>query len=494
MAERLKVLIASSEIVPFAKTGGLADVAGALPKALVKFGVEVAVILPKYQMVDERKFNLLPTGKTVDVPIGNEIHSGRILSARINKDIQAFFMEKDEYYNRPFLYGTPQGDYPDNAERFIFFSRGVIEACRALNFQPDVIHCNDWQTGLVPVYLRILYKNEATFGQTVTIFTVHNMGYQGIFPPSFMPLAHLDWSLFNINGLEFYGKVNLMKGALVFSDIITTVSKTYSQEIQTPEYGFGLDGVLREHKENLFGILNGIDYQEWCPEDDVLIPYNYGRDDLSGKKKCKVSLLAEHGLPFKVDRPLIGMISRMADQKGFDLISEAFEAILALQVQVIILGSGDEKYHKIFADIGKRYPDQVIVKITYDNSLAHKIEAGSDIFLMPSRYEPCGLNQLYSLRYGTLPVVRNTGGLEDSIIDYFADTEKGTGFKFYSYSSAEMLKALTKVVSLYQNRAEWEKIQIRAMSQDFSWETSAKQYIELYSCTLSRKRTNLEKF
>lgn len=493
MAEHLRVLIASPEVVPFAKTGGLADVTGALPKALSKLGIEVAVILPKYQMVDAKKYNLMPTGKTVSVPMGNKGQWAQIFTSKLDENIKVYFIDKEEYFNRPYLYGTSQGDYPDNADRFIFFSKAVLEVCRAMDFQPQVIHCNDWQTGLLPVYLKDYYGNDPFFSDAGTVFTIHNMGYQGVFPAEAMSLTNLDPSLFSVDGLEFYGKVNLMKGALLFSDFITTVSKTYSLEIQTPENGYGLDGVLRFRKDNLYGILNGIDYQEWSPEVDNLIPYKYSRADLSGKWRCKQSLLAEYQLPFHEVRPLIGMISRMADQKGFDLVAETIEDILALGVQLIILGSGEEKYHKLFAELGKKYPTQVIVKIAYDNALAHKIEAGADIFLMPSRYEPCGLNQLYSLRYGTIPLVRSTGGLADSIIDYFQEPARGTGFKFYDYSAAEMLEILTKTVKLFGQRDKWKELMVRAMEQDFSWESSARQYLDLYKLAHAKRKRLVEK-
>jgi len=421
----MKILIASPEIVPFAKTGGLADVSGALPKALEKLGEDVTAIMPKYRAVDDKKFGLEYTGINIQVPISNRIEEAKIYKGYINshqpvanKEIPIYFIDKKEYYDRPYLYGTPAGDYPDNAERFIYFDRAILETCKTIGLKPDVIHCHDWQTGMVPVYLKTLYKDDPFFKETSTLFTVHNLGYQGLFWHLDMHLTNLGWDIFSPDGIEFYGKINILKGGLVYSDAITTVSKTYSQEIQTKEYGCGLDGVLRKRKDDLYGVENGIDYEEWNPATDKYLSAKYLKENLSGKWDCKKDLLNIYGLKASKEVPVLSVISRLADQKGFDLIAEIMDDLMKLDVQFVLLGTGEDKYHKLFEDIGKKYPSKAGIKIGFDNALAHKIEAGADMFLMPSRYEPCGLNQLYSLKYGTIPIVRATGGLNDTIENY----------------------------------------------------------------------------
>lgn len=480
----MKILIASPEIVPFAKTGGLADVTGALPKALQRLGEDVTVIMPKYQIVD-KKNNLEYAGKKIHVPISDRveealIYRGYINSKFQNKDIPIYFIDKKEYYNREYLYGTPQGDYPDNAERFIYFARAIIETCKTIGLRPDVIHCNDWQTGMVPVYLKTLYKNDPFFKDTATVFTVHNLGYQGLFWHLDMHLTNLGWDIFTPEGIEFYGKINILKGGLVFSDIVTTVSKTYSLEIQTKEYGYGLEGVLKKRKDDLYGVINGIDYDDWNPLTDGYIKAKYSKENLSGKWECKKELLKIYGLTPSKEIPVIAVISRLADQKGFDLIADIIDDLMKLNVQFVLLGTGEEKYNKLFEDIGKRYPAKAVIKIGFDNALAHKIEAGADMFLMPSRYEPCGLNQLYSFKYGTIPIVRATGGLNDTVQNYDPVKRTGNGFKFSEYSSNALFSTIKKAIEIYRDFSQWNRLIINAMSEDFSWDRSAREYVELY--------------
>lgn len=482
----MKALIASSEVVPFAKTGGLADVAGTLVNELKKAGVDADIILPLYRRIKQsaKDWEIKPLNKEISVPLGNEIEKGMLWKGSTSEGADAYFIENDKFYDRDGLYGTPEGDYPDNASRFIFYSRGVIESVKALGLNIDIIHCNDWQTGLIPVYLKTIYRDE--FPETSTIMTVHNLGYQGIFPKGDMPLTGLGWDMFHMEALEFYGKLTLLKGGLLFADVITTVSKTYAKEIQTPEYGFGLENVLSKRSGELYGIVNGIDYSEWQPWKDKLIPARYNKKNLSGKTECKKRLQIECGLPDD-DSPLIGMVTRLSSQKGLDLVAEALEGIVESGAQIIILGIGDEHFHKVLSDLQTKYSRSISVTIGFDNILAHKIYAGSDIFLMPSLYEPCGLGQLIALRYGTIPVARRTGGLADTIAEYNPSTEAGTGFLFDMYSPEQMLGAVKQAVETFKDKKAWEQIQKNAMSQDFSWHKSAKEYHALYKKTLQKR-------
>ncbi|HYB19432.1 MAG TPA: glycogen/starch synthase, partial [Thermodesulfobacteriota bacterium] len=390
----MKILFASPEAVPFAKTGGLADVAGALPKALAKIGHEVTLILPKYRSVDERRFSLVPTEMVLKVPISQKVVTGQIYALDQGPNLRVFLIRQDAYYDRDQLYGTPSGDFEDNAERFTFFSRAVVEA--ALEVKPDIIHCNDWQSGLVPVYLKTLYRWSPDLSHVASVFTLHNIGYQGLFWHYDLHLTNLSWDLFTPQALEYYGKLNFLKAGIVFADAVTTVSRKYMEEVQTPEFGTGLDGVLRDRKNDLYGILNGVDYEEWSPEKDPYIKEKYGPSNLRGKRGCKEDLQREFYLALNPESPLLGVISRLTDQKGFDLLAEIMEDLMGLGVQFVLLGTGEEEYNLLFQKIGQKYPRQAGIRIAFDNGLAHKIEAGADMFLMPSRYEPCGLNQIYS--------------------------------------------------------------------------------------------------
>ncbi len=481
----MKVIYVSSEVVPFAKTGGLAEIAGTIPKYLKKLGVDIIIIMPLYKVIKENNFHLIKTDIQVETRIGDKIQIGYIYKGFLpNTNVPIYFLACEEYYNREGLYNYPGStkDYEDNCERFVFFSRSVLEICEKLNINPDIIHCNDWQTGLAPVFLKTIYAWKKSFKNTKAIMTIHNIAYQGLFWHWDMKLTGLDWSLFSWKQLEFYGKLNLLKGGIIFSDLITTVSKTYAKEIQTPEYGVGLDGVLRERANDLYGIVNGIDYTVWNPETDKFIVANYGINSLNGKQFCKKDLQNKYKLPER-DVPIIGMISRLTDQKGLDLIVDKFQDLMKIDLQFILLGKGEDRYHKIFESYAKAFPQKVAVKLIFDERSAHEIEAGSDMFLMPSRYEPCGLNQLYSLRYGTVPIVRDTGGLADTITDVRLgniSNGKANGFSFKEYNSDLLLATLLRALDLFKNKDKWTNFMKNGMAQDWSWEKSAREYYGLY--------------
>jgi starch synthase len=487
----MNIIYVSSEVVPFAKTGGLADVAGALPKRLSKLGHNVSVFMPLYKgaksVANPEQMNL-----AFEIPIHNNPKRVSIYKGFLpDSEVPVYFIDNEGYYGRDELYKDPKTgkDYVDNSERFIFFSRGVLEAIKRLKLIPDVIHCNDWQSALIPVYLKTLYNKEPRFQHVKSVFTIHNLGYQGLFWHWDMKLTGLDWSLFNWKQLEFFGRLNFLKGGIVFSDIINTVSKKYAEEIQTTDdFGKGLEGVLRERSKDLYGVLNGTDYTVWDPSHDKLIPANYSINDLKGKQECKRHLQQKFNLPQK-DVPLLAMITRLDVQKGILLLADIFDELMKLDLQFVLLGTGDRKYEERFKDFARKYPNQAGINIGFDNHLAHEIEAGADIFLMPSKYEPCGLNQLYSLRYGTVPLVRSTGGLADTITDYTSATlqnGKANGFSFDEFTSQALLKTITRAVTLYENKEAWLKITKNGMVQDWSWERSAKEYNKLYEKALQK--------
>jgi starch synthase len=484
--KQLKIMLASSEVVPFAKTGGLADVSASLPAAMASLGHQVRIVMPMYRSVMEGAFEIKELEESLEVPFIGRILKIKIFYSEIAPNLLIYFIKRDEFFDRTMLYGTSEGDYLDNPERFIFFSRGTIDLCNLIGFHPDVFHCNDWQTSLVPVYLKSLYKNDSFFRKARTVFTIHNLAYQGVFPKEYMSISALPSELFSIKGLEFYEKMNFMKGGIAFSDVITTVSEKYAQEIQTPEYGYGLDGVLRDRSGDIYGVLNGVDYTEWNPESDPYIDANYSAKDLSGREKCKAELMRIFKLKGSEEFPIIGMTTRLADQKGCDILADAMDELMKMELFLVLLGQGDKKYEKQFAELGKRHKGRIGVKIAFDNVLAHKIEAGSDMFLMPSRYEPCGLNQMYSLKYGTIPIVRATGGLDDTVREFDPDTEKGNGFKFKEYSSKALIEAARKALAIYQNTESWLRLMKNAMKEDFSWKKSALKYEEIYNRALSK--------
>ncbi|MFQ5596764.1 MAG: glycogen synthase GlgA [Nitrospiria bacterium] len=478
------IVFAAAEALPFAKTGGLADVVGALSAALVQKGASITVFLPLYSQIDQHRFLLKDTEKEISIPISDRKEQGRLYTS-YHDGVHYVFIAHDRYFNRPGFYGTGEGDYFDNAERYLFFSRGVIEGANALGLQPDVFHCHDWHSALIPLYLKTVYAD--IFPHIPTVLTVHNLGYQGIFWHYDWHLLKLPWDYFNDQHLEFFGKINFLKGGLLYADLLTTVSTTYAREIQNPENGFGLDGVFRMRKEDLHGIINGIDTVEWDPSHDPHIAAHYTANIVSGKYNCKAALQKELGFPVKKNIPLLGMISRLADQKGIDLVAGVFNKIMKYPLQIVILGAGEKKHEIMLREISERYPDQAVVKIAYDPALAHRIEAGADIFLMPSRYEPCGLNQMMSLRYGTVPIVRATGGLHDTVSVYNWKTGKGNGFKFKSATDRAFMRQIKKALSLYKDKKHWLALMKNGMEGDYSWKASADTYFRLFETIIERQ-------
>jgi starch synthase len=465
----LKILMVASEAAPFAKTGGLADVIGALPVALRSYSCDAAVLLPRYGGISLKRAR-----RVLDLPVwlGPARYDTSVHLAP--GDTPVYLLDCPPLYDRPGCYGENGADYPDNHVRFAVLARAALGVARHV-FRPHVLHCHDWQTGLVPTYLRSTFSTDPTVLAIKTLFTIHNLGYQGLFPPFVLPQVALDGAVFRPDGLEFYGNVSYLKGGLWYADALSTVSPAYAREIQTPEYGFGLDGVLRARAAVLTGILNGADYRDWNPGADPLIAAPYSPEDLSGKALCKEDLLREFGLPSSaMDQPLLGIVARFARQKGADLVAGLADRLAGGSVYLVALGAGEPEYENLFRSFASWFPDRVAVRIGYDDALAHKIEAGADIFLMPSRYEPCGLNQMYSLRYGTVPVVRATGGLDDTIED------GKTGFKFWDYSSDALWGAIQAATAAYRRPEEWRAMISRGMQQDFSWPVSAARYAALY--------------
>ncbi|MDD5745662.1 MAG: glycogen synthase GlgA [Candidatus Omnitrophica bacterium] len=462
----MKVLFCSSEVVPFAKTGGLADVAGTLPPALAALDAEIKIVMPRYRSIDVKKFGLKKLND--DTWVG-----------KLGKNIEVYFLEKNKYFDRDGLYQDKGVDYPDNLERFTYYCVRTLNLLKTIKFSPDIIHCHDWQSGLIPVFLKTLYKNDPFYKKVKTVFTIHNLGYQGLFPAEEFSLTGLEKEVFSVNGLEFYGKVNLLKGALLFSDRITTVSPTYAREIQTTEYGCGLEGVLRQRKTDITGILNGINYEEWNPGGNGALAKNYGPDSIEDKYVNKADLQKQCGLAVDAKTPLFGMITRLADQKGLDIFAAIIDDFARLPVQFVLLGTGEPRYHALFESVAKKYKNTSI-SLTFNAALAYKIYAGSDMFLMPSYYEPCGLGQLISLAFGTIPLVRRTGGLADTVVDYDPFTRKGNGFVFDRYESGALLETVKRSLCVYQDDKAWKKLAVTAMKSDFSWKKSAKQYLSLY--------------
>ncbi len=492
-AKKYKILFVSSEVFPFVKTGGLADVSSALPQMLAELGHEVRIVLPKYGAVD-RKFKIHEVVRLKDIPIkiGDKevlfsLKSCFLPGQKIR--VQIYFLDNQEYFGgRNALYADPMTgeDYPDNDERFILLSRAVFELIQKLGWIPDIIHCNDWQCGLVPVYLKTLYKNEEMFSKFRTLFTVHNMGYQGVFPKSSFSKTELPAELNSEKGLEHNGKINFLKGGLLFADVINTVSETYANEIRTDEeLSCGLKSILQKRKNDLYGIINGIDTRTWNPEKDKSISRKYSIKNLEGKQVNKEELAGKFGFTYNPEIPIIGIISRLHNSKGMDLIQEAFPEMMKMNIQLVLLGNGEKKYHTFFEKMSIKFKDKFASYLGFHDELAHLIEAGADIFLMPSKYEPCGLNQMYSLIYGTVPLVRETGGLADTVIKFDEKTEEGNGFSFKKYDSGLMLKELKRALKLFEDKKLWQKIMKNGMKSDFSWNASAKKYIELYHTILS---------
>jgi starch synthase len=474
----MHIAFVASEGVPFSKTGGLADVVGALPHALAALGHQVSVYLPRYRQT--KLTDPETVVGSITIPFDDKYRFASVVKGASQSGASFYFIDYPEYFDREALYGTPAGDYPDNAERFALFSRAVLEATKILGV-PHIFHCHDWQSALVPVLLRTVYAEDPAFRDVGTVFTIHNIGYQGLFPAEVLPLLMLPWDLFTMSKMEFFGQVNFLKGALTYSDFVTTVSRKYSQEIQTAEYGFGLEGVLRNRAATVTGILNGVDYDEWSPQADKFIAAKYSPQDLSGKGKCKQDLLAA----FRVNRvdakvPVIGVVSRFAAQKGFDLIAQIMDRLAREEMIVVVLGSGDKQYEELFTRLNKQFPNKIALKVAYDNAIAHKVEAGADMFLMPSKYEPCGLNQIYSLKYGTVPIVRATGGLDDTIEPWDARSGKGTGFKFTDYTGEALLLTIKHALQAYRDQTSWQVLMRNGMGKDFSWNASAREYGKVY--------------
>ncbi len=494
MSRPLSIFYISSEVEPFAKTGGLADVAGAFPQVIRELGHDIRILLPKYGFVGDRKFNIYDVIRLRDipVPVGSHTEQASIKSSFITNQrikVQVYFFDLPKYFQRDGIYFDPNSkkDYKDNDERFISFTRGALEMLKRLGWKPDIIHCNDWQTALIPVYLKTIYKDDPFFNKIKTIYTIHNLAYQGVFPKSSFDKTGLPQDIFNENGIATGDVMNMMKGGIVYADMLTTVSGKYAEEISSDdELGCGLKDLLSKRKRNLFGILNGVDYSVWDPEIDQLIPHQYTVKTLNEKIENKKALLQHFKLQFDEKIPVLGVVSRLFDQKGLDLIVDAAPELLKHDIRLIVLGTGDKKYHTILSELASKYPDKVGVKLTFDDALAHLIEAGSDMFLMPSRYEPCGLNQIYSMRYGTIPIVRATGGLDDTVTDFVPKTGQGTGFKFVPYDSRELLAAVERAIKIFQDQKIWSKIMKNAMEENFSWEKSAREYVSLYRKILKK--------
>ncbi|MBI4000203.1 MAG: glycogen synthase GlgA [Nitrospira defluvii] len=492
----LKICMVSSEVVPYAKTGGLADVVGALAIEFAQLGHEVCVILPCYRQVESRGYQMTNYA-LLSVPTGYGLIETQIQEiagppSRVTGPgrLRVFVVRHDQYFARPGLYQEAGLDYPDNFDRFVFFCRAVMELLVHFGekdqWQADLLHLHDWQSALCALYLRTIYQAKASFSKTRSVLTIHNLGYQGLFPAEHFALTGLSPQLFTPAALEFYGAVNLLKGGIVFADLLTTVSPTYSHEIQTAEYGCGLDGVIRARKHVLHGIVNGIDAEIWDPAKDVHLAAPYSLSDMSGKARCKKALQQELGL-HQQNVPLLGVIARLTSQKGIDLVIEIIPELMELNVQLAILGTGDVHYEQQVRELAAGYPGRVALRNVFDEGLAHRIEAGADMFIMPSRYEPCGLSQLYSLRYGTVPVVRKTGGLADTVVNYTPRNLKGsraTGFSFADTSATSLLTCLLLALSVYRKKTDWQRIVKAGMEQDLSWARSAAIYIQLFQDVL----------
>lgn len=476
----MKIAMLSSEVVPFAKTGGLADVVGALPKFLSRAGAEVRVITPLYRETKKKNLPLRPVSQAIGIDWLGKNDRFTVFEHR-EDGVTFLFVERDDYFDRDFLYGTPQGDYPDNGERFAFFSKAALETLKSTGFRPDVVHAHDWQSAVTLAFLKFAYDQDPFFAHTRSLLTIHNLAYQGLFDPELLGLIGLPERLLSMEEMEFYGKISFLKAGILYATAVNTVSPRYSQEIQTPEFGCRLDGLLRRRSASVHGILNGVDYAGWSPATDKFLARPFDPTYIDGKKECKKDVLQAFSLDAgKDDAPLIGMVSRLAGQKGFDILCEALDGIFETGARLVILGTGEEVYHKALTAAREKYPRSFGLKIAFDEAVSHKIYAGCDMFLIPSRYEPCGLTQMYALKYGTIPIVRATGGLEDTVQEFNAAAMTGNGFKFSDYSAAALLGALRKAVSLYRLPVRWRALIQTAMSCDFSWDRSAREYIRLY--------------
>ncbi|MBI3316384.1 MAG: glycogen synthase GlgA [Candidatus Omnitrophica bacterium] len=489
----MKIVFIASEMAPFAKTGGLADVTGSLPREIRLLGHEVIAFVPRYKSVDPMSLGLEVAVERLRVPMGSEKEAARIYKTRLDSGVDCYFIDHPEFFCRDALYGTPLGDYPDNDRRFTFFQRAVLETLVYLGIKSDILHCHDWQTGLIPVYLKILYKKTPLFQKTKTIFTIHNLAYQGTFPPDSLAATGFGWEEFRMERLEFYGKISFLKGGILDADTVTTVSERYAREILTPEFGCGLEGVLSKRKDRLHGVVNGIDPQEWDPEIDEDLAENYSLKRPSGKTTNKIDLQKENGLNPDVKIPLLGMVTRLADQKGMDIFIPAISALLEMGAQIVLLGTGEEKYHQMLRDIAKKNKGKIAVHILFDSKMAKRIYGGSDMMLFPSYYEPCGLGQMIALRFGTIPVVRATGGLADTIQEFDGTRRLGNGFLFEDYTSEALGAACRRALSLFRAPELWNDLIQNAMQCDFSWAASAKKYVKIYELTKRQATEGSEK-
>ena len=484
MSERpLKILLLSAEVVPFAKTGGLADVAGALPKALKELGHDVRVVMPHYGFIDRKRYNLNEIIANLEVSMDGQDETASILEGQIGPDVPIYMVNNSKYYDRDGIYM-----YQDDADRFIFFCKAAMEMTKKLNWQPDVYHCNDWHTAVIPNWLHTIYRDDPFFQNSVSVYTIHNLAYQGVFGRKVLEISGLSKYQYLIPpGVSPENQVNMMGRGIFFADIINTVSETYAEEILTPEYGEGFDWLLKERRDHLYGILNGVDYEVNNPATDPRIFQHYDLDNPEGKLENKLGLQREAGLAVEPQTPLIGIISRLSDQKGFDLIGQIIEGMMQnLNFQLVLLGTGSEYYHNLFQEIKQKYPEKAAIYLTFNNELAQKIYAGSDMFLMPSRFEPCGLGQLLALRYGSIPIVRETGGLKDTVINYEPRAHNGNGFTFQNYNSLAMYTAIVRAIEIFHLKERWQILVQRGMSADFSWRNSAGKYVELYRKALNQ--------
>jgi starch synthase len=487
----MHIVFAASECVPFAKTGGLADVVGALPPELVKLGHQVTVYLPLFKIArshlpEELKYAI----RSITIPFEYYNRFAGIVDGGVRDGVQYYFVDCPELFDRDGLYGPKGGvgDYWDNAERFGLFCRAVLEASKQLGV-PEVFHIHDWQAAMIPIYLRTTYYFDPVLRPAAVVLTIHNAGYQGWFPPKTIPQMLLPWDIFTFDKVESHDMFNWLKGGLFYSDYLTTVSQTYAREIQTPEFGEGLEPILQQRHWDLRGILNGVDYTAWDPAKDGKLAAHYSADDLEGKIECRRDLLHAFGLEGVPETtPVIGIVSRFATQKGFDMLAQVADQLAERDVAVVVLGTGEPLYETFFRSWAARNPSKIAAQIRYDDALAHKVEAGSDIFLMPSRYEPSGLNQMYSLKYGTVPVVRATGGLEDTVEEWDADNRTGTGFKFFGYHPGDFLWAIDRALWVHKNDKDgWLTLMKNGMAKDYSWEHPAKEYVEVYQEVLRRR-------
>ncbi|HMO05658.1 MAG TPA: glycogen synthase GlgA [Kiritimatiellia bacterium] len=483
----MNIAFVSSEITPYASTGGLADVCGSLPRALVDLGCSVTQFMPMYRRVIEGAFGIEDTGIRLTIPVGFHRYRADVWKTK-NAVPPVYFIRRDEFFDRTELYNLSDRDYDDNFERFVFFQKAVTALIDHLKRPFDVVHAHDWQTGLLPLYLRHGLQGEGRGGREKTVFTIHNLAFQGIFNGDEFSYSNLPFSSFSVETLEYYGNVNCLKSGITTSDLVTTVSRTYAREIQTEENGHGLHGVLANAAPRLRGIVNGIDHEVWDPTRDKALAARYGIHDLSGKQDCKSDLIRRLKISLAPDEPLFGMVTRLTNQKGVELVDDVLPWIMEqTKGALVLLGSGSEAYQEMVTRWGKRWPGRVVVRFGFDAKLAHRIEAAADIYLMPSKFEPCGLNQLYSLRYGTIPIVHAVGGLEDTVVDLTESPHGGYGFKFKDFSSAALQGSVQRALAAYKKPSMWKSIQLQAMKQDFSWRNSARQYLASYGEVLGIK-------